>query len=363
MSFIIIFLSALVSVSVFSLLVLKLHPFSRKKIILRVFIASILMVFLIPLLFIGGFHLSRIIRAEYTYGSIWSQCKETLHQCVLFVNSPTNLYMGFKIFLIILFLGVFLVTSRRVFYYMKGYWILKRSSPINLSLYPKLKLVLQKAKKKASYKGTISVYIRSSKSPYIGIFGIFHPSILISEALIDTLNEKELEAILLHEIGHVRFMDNLWSMVLGAIKDLFFFLIPLRILYKVYEEEKEYAVDKWVIDIQGDPLPLAHALIKVSSGRRVREIPSSLTLVPADYSLSRRIKNILEVKEEVIDRKLIRGISIVLLSFVLISFTLGVIEGKNFYEKNARIKCIVTSGNNSAIIEEFFECPSCVMEH
>jgi len=318
-----------------------------------------LMIFLTPLLFTIGFYLSRVINIDYSNSSPFiTQCEEALHRCITFIKDSQNLFLGLKILITFLLVGLFLATSKRAFYYVKGYWILKKSNPIDLSLYPKLKVLLQKVKEKSEYNRKIDVYLRNSEGPYIGVFGILHPKILISENLINSLEEKELEAVLLHEIGHLKFMDNFWSIILGAVKDLFFFFVPFRFLHSAYEEEKEYAVDKWVRDIQGDPIPLAYALIKVSGKMELETTSSSLSLVPEGSYLSKRIKNLLEKDDRKKDNLFTKGLFIALILMIGASFTLGFKEGNGYTKKIKEMKCI-TSSVNITVLEESFNCVLC----
>jgi beta-lactamase regulating signal transducer with metallopeptidase domain len=363
LSIVVTFIGTLLIASVFSLLALKLPTFNRKKVILRVFIVSILMILLTPVIFVAGFYLSRTMGIEYSnFSSILSQCEEALHRCSVFVKNPENLYIGFKIFFILLSIGIFLVAFKRVYQYLKGYWILKKSTPLDLSRYPKLKRALNKALEKADLRNRVEVYLRDADGPYIGIFGIFHPRILVSENLIDSLEEEELEAVILHEIGHLKFMDNLWGLILGAIKDLFFFFLPFKLLHSAYEEEKEYAVDKWVRDLQGDPLPLAYALIKVSRKVPQGDISSTLSLVPEGSHLSKRIKNLIEIREERKNKRFLGTLFMAFLLTVLASFTLGFMEGRSYVEKNREIKCLPSSSENLSFFS-YPVCTNCITEH
>ncbi len=60
-----------------------------------------------------------------------------------------------------------------------------------------------------------------------GVFGVFRPVLLLPEEIREWLNAAEFEAVIAHEMAHVRRRDNLWSMLQAAVETLFWFYPPV----------------------------------------------------------------------------------------------------------------------------------------
>ena len=56
-----------------------------------------------------------------------------------------------------------------------------------------------------------------------GIFGIFRPVLLLPEGLSSQLPREQFEAILAHELCHVRYRDNLTAALHMCVETLFWF--------------------------------------------------------------------------------------------------------------------------------------------
>ena len=86
---------------------------------------------------------------------------------------------------------------------------------------------------------------------------------LLSTWMVDHLDQQELEAVLMHELVHVRRRDYLLNWVALLLRDAFFYLPTSRIAYRQLHYEKELASDDLVAQSTKRPLALASALTKV----------------------------------------------------------------------------------------------------
>lgn len=93
-------------------------------------------------------------------------------------------------------------------------------------------------------------------------YGIFSPVIIISTALAQSLGEKEIEAVLLHEQSHLINKDPLKILVGRTLSSMFFFLPIFQELNKNTESTNELLADQWVIKYQQKPTFLRSALKK-----------------------------------------------------------------------------------------------------
>lgn len=82
-------------------------------------------------------------------------------------------------------------------------------------------------------------------------YGYFSPRICLSSQVINSLSDKELQAILLHESYHLKSYDPLKIVLSKTLSSIFFFIPILKDLQKHYILTKEIAADTEVIQKGG----------------------------------------------------------------------------------------------------------------
>jgi len=93
--------------------------------------------------------------------------------------------------------------------------------------------------------------------------GYKSPLIVLSQGLIEALDEEELETVIAHELGHIVRSDSMITWVMVFLRDLLFFTPVIFWIFKDFITEKEKAADDVVIRLTGRPMAFAQALIKV----------------------------------------------------------------------------------------------------
>ncbi len=93
--------------------------------------------------------------------------------------------------------------------------------------------------------------------------GIFRPTILLSTWMVEHLDQRELEAVLVHEMEHVARRDYLVVWLSMVLRDAFFYVPTCRMAYRQLQHEKELACDELTARVTQRPLALASALAKV----------------------------------------------------------------------------------------------------
>jgi uncharacterized protein (TIGR03435 family) len=102
---------------------------------------------------------------------------------------------------------------------------------------------------------------RASLEP--GIFGITRPVLIWPEGISRRLEDAHLEAILAHEVRHVRRRDNLYAAVHMLVEAVFWFYPLVWWLGSRLLEERERACDEEVIEFGGDRQVYAESILKV----------------------------------------------------------------------------------------------------
>src|SRR3989344_2829488 len=93
--------------------------------------------------------------------------------------------------------------------------------------------------------------------------GIFSPHIVITACLVNSLTERELEAVLLHEQSHLINRDPIKVLIGKTFSSMFFFLPIFRELHKNIEAVNELLADQWTMSRQQNSIFLRSALKKI----------------------------------------------------------------------------------------------------
>ena len=103
------------------------------------------------------------------------------------------------------------------------------------------------------------------------VVGVRRPVVVLSAALVDDLDDAELEGVLAHELAHVRRRDNLVATVLATLRDLAFFVPGGGWAVRQLHRERELAADQLAVSVTGKPGALAAGLLKVLETAPVRD--------------------------------------------------------------------------------------------
>jgi uncharacterized protein YjbI with pentapeptide repeats/beta-lactamase regulating signal transducer with metallopeptidase domain len=94
--------------------------------------------------------------------------------------------------------------------------------------------------------------------------GLFDSMVLIPKHLLDTLSEKEIDQITLHELAHLRRADDWTNGLQRVIQAIFFFNPAVLFIAQQLDLEREVACDDWVLHQTGDVRPYATCLTRMA---------------------------------------------------------------------------------------------------
>ncbi len=126
--------------------------------------------------------------------------------------------------------------------------------------------------------------------------GFFKPLILIPLAAVNHLTKEQMEAVILHELAHIKRADYLFYLLQCLIEKVFFFNIFSRMLNNIIERERENACDDWVLQFKYNSYHYAEALLKLGKLQA-----SSLAMAASgkkENMLLYRIKRLIHGKEK-----------------------------------------------------------------
>jgi bla regulator protein BlaR1 len=127
--------------------------------------------------------------------------------------------------------------------------------------------------------------------------GYFKPVILLPFALATYLSAEEIEAILLHELAHIKRNDYLVNMIQQVISILLFFNPCALLINKIINEERENCCDDLVVKATADPIIYAKALLKLEQTRQ-NDWQLALAATGKKYQLLNRIERIMKTKKQ-----------------------------------------------------------------
>jgi bla regulator protein blaR1 len=136
--------------------------------------------------------------------------------------------------------------------------------------------------------------IRAMSSPTLlepGVFGIFRPILLLPEGIFDRLTPAQLQAVIAHELCHVRHRDNFIATIHMFVETVFWFHPLVWWIGKRMVEERERACDEEVLREFGEPKAYAEGILNVC--KLYVESPLACVSGVTGSDLGRRIEAIM----------------------------------------------------------------------
>ena len=124
--------------------------------------------------------------------------------------------------------------------------------------------------------------------------GFLKPIILIPLASINQLSPDQMEAIILHELSHIKRNDYLINLFISIIETILFFNPFVVVLAKIIKRERENCCDDFVIQYQYDRHTYASALLSLEQYRNTN-FRLAMGATSGKKQLLHRVKRIMEV--------------------------------------------------------------------
>ncbi len=133
------------------------------------------------------------------------------------------------------------------------------------------------------------VLMESAAAAIPMVVGHLRPAIILPLGLATHIPFNQLEAILVHELAHIRRKDYLVNLVVSALEWVFFYHPFFWWLKRELDLYREHCCDDITIAYFGNPDPLRKALLDLSSYNQ-RSIHIAAALYKNDHQLLNRIK-------------------------------------------------------------------------
>jgi len=172
------------------------------------------------------------------------------------------------------------------------------------------------------------------------MIGYFKPLVLLPVSICTNLSAEEVEAILLHELSHIKRNDYLVNLLQQFIGVLLFFNPFTQLINRIVNQERENGCDDLVVEKTGEPLIYAQALIKLEEARKTN-FQLALAATGQKFHLLNRIERIMKTKKH------IGSIRHLMIALFLLAGTLSCIAW--FNPKSATPKSILTDSTHYSL--------------
>ena len=146
----------------------------------------------------------------------------------------------------------------------------------------------------------ITQFVKAAFSEWVDVpcvTGFIKPVILLPVSILTYLSAEEIEAILLHELAHVKRNDYLLNFIQQVIGILLFFNPFAHLITKIINQERENCCDDMVVQATDSPFIYAQALLKLEENKQHRW-QLALAATTKKYELLNRIERIMKTKTQ-----------------------------------------------------------------
>src|SRR5688572_15701738 len=142
----------------------------------------------------------------------------------------------------------------------------------------------------------VQIWVSSLVSSPVTI-GYLKPVILVPLAAINHLSTRQMEAVLLHELAHIRRYDYFINLIIKFIQSVLYFNPFVKAFVNIVEREREKSCDEMVIQFEYDPHGYATALLTLQQADNFPK-PLAVAASGKKNDLLHRIEWIMGVKEK-----------------------------------------------------------------
>lgn len=125
--------------------------------------------------------------------------------------------------------------------------------------------------------------------------GWLKPVILVPMAAVANLSTHQMEAVLLHELSHIRRYDYIINLVISFIRTVLYFNPFAKAFVKIVETEREKSCDEMVLQFQYNSYEYASALLTLEKLSREQRL-LMLAAAGSGKGLMTRIESIMGVQ-------------------------------------------------------------------
>jgi len=185
------------------------------------------------------------------------------------------------------FAGVFLLTTRLMLGWQETQWLRTRAvRPVDAATQQRLRVLLHRMRISRPVR-----VLESSLAEVPTVVGWLRPVVLLPTAAITGLPPQHLEALLAHELSHVRRHDYLVNLLQTLVETVLFYHPAVWWVSQRIRDEREHCCDDAAMQLCGDAVLYARALTNMEEMRRGAMRPE-LAMAADGGSLVSRVRRV-----------------------------------------------------------------------
>jgi bla regulator protein blaR1 len=153
------------------------------------------------------------------------------------------------------------------------------------------------------------------------VMGIWHATVILPVSAILHLTPEELEAVLAHELGHVRRWDYACNLMQTALETLLFFHPAVWWMSRTVRDRREVCCDEIAVRSCSDPVVYAKTLLRLEE-QKTRTLELAVALKGNSGSLLGRIEKVLG-EDEPMEHRMTSGIRLLVVCTIMLGLMLG----------------------------------------
>jgi len=143
------------------------------------------------------------------------------------------------------------------------------------------------------------------------VIGYLKPVILVPIGLINSLEQREVEAILLHELAHIRRNDHLVNSLQSMLETLLFFNPAVFWLSHLIRAERENCCDDMVLRHTQDKVGYIKALVRFEE-HRVTTLQPTLAFTGQNGGMVQRLERMVNNRNSTLNKLEVTGLALLL---------------------------------------------------
>jgi beta-lactamase regulating signal transducer with metallopeptidase domain len=214
---------------------------------------------------------------------------------------------------------------------------------------PEFRVFTASTARQMGIRAAVGVYLSSLVDVPVTL-GFLKPVILLPVAMLTHLRTEQVEAILVHELAHIRRKDYLLNLMVTAMELLFFFNPFTRLLVSRLKKEREHCCDDQVLAFRYDPHAYVSALLSLARQHGQGRLALAAIGGGGDKLLLQRARKMLQQKKQY-DRPGPRALCFQFMLLLLGAGALGMSVGVSVDPSGSGQKGITRSGDRAMNID------------
>jgi beta-lactamase regulating signal transducer with metallopeptidase domain len=151
--------------------------------------------------------------------------------------------------------------------------------------------------------------------------GVWRATVILPISAVLSMPREELEAVIAHELGHIRRWDYLCNLVQTAVESMLFFHPAVWWLSRTVRERREVCCDEIAVRSCSDAAVYARALLRLEEQRTVR-LQLAMAFDGCGGSLLGRVRKVLG-EDMALEGKMTSGTSVAAIGALVLTLLLG----------------------------------------